>query len=78
MEIQELKFSYRDLLHTLEPRDIHKLVEYKMQEAGFLKSIDLAVKEGVTRQAISLRIKEHPENYTTVEYGGYLYAKKKC
>lgn len=77
MDIKQLEFTYKDLLQTLKPVDIRKLVDFKMKEAGYVKSNQLTKTENVTRQRISQRIKEHPEKYETVEYGGFLYAKKK-
>lgn len=72
-----MKFSYSDLVRTLRPTEINKLVNYKMNEMGFYKCIELAEKEGIKRQSLSENIAKNPDKFLTIEYGGFLYAKKK-
>jgi hypothetical protein len=76
MKVKELNFSYDDLLTVLNLKHTIKIVEYKLKEAGYMKSIDKADKEGVSASAISQRVKNHPEKYDTVDFAGCLYVKE--
>jgi len=77
MKIQDLKFTYNDLIQNLDVRRMHKIIDYKLNEAGYYKCVKLAEMEGLTKQTLSARIKAHPENYETIDFGSNLYAKKK-
>lgn len=75
MNIQNENISIRELTKMLDKKNIDKVVDYAFNKAGYFKCAEVAVYEGVSRQAISLRVKG--DKYHTVEYGGFLYAKKK-
>lgn len=77
MKVKELNFSYDDLLIVLNLKHTVKLVDYKLTKDDYMKSKDLADKEGVSTSAISQRVKNHPEKYDTVEFAGCLYVKEK-
>lgn len=76
MKVEDLNFSYKDLLIVLDARSVRKMIDYKLTQAGYLKSTDMATKENVSRQAISLRVNGPKPKYETVDFGGYVYIKK--
>lgn len=75
MKVRDLNFSYDDLLTVLDHKYTIQLVHHKLTGVRFLKSTDRAEKEGITRSAMSQRIKDNPEKYETVEFAGCLYVR---
>lgn len=75
MIVDKENVTIGELGKIVDQKTLDKIVDYALNKVGYFKCAELAVNEKVSRAAISLRVKG--DKYYTVEYRGYLYAKKK-
>jgi hypothetical protein len=77
MKIEDLKFDYSDITESLNPKSIQSLVMHKLRKEGYEKSIELAKKKKITRQAFSQKVNSPKSKYDTIPFGGFLMVKEK-
>lgn len=77
MNIEDLKFDYSDLIESLNPKSIQSAVMHKLRKEGYEKSIDLARKLKISRQAFSQKVNSPKSKYDTIPFGGFLMVKEK-
>jgi hypothetical protein len=77
MVIDKMKFTYSEVSKRVTASQLNKLVDDKLREIGYLRSSDYADEKKVSRQAVSQELAEFPERFKKIEFGKFIYIKRK-